>query len=93
MTKEQKVRIAAKMMEDALAYADDPDKGRAAGYTPRQIRVPGPAEIGRPRQARDGRSSYVAWLYGIAEKDLLPGTWRIDQGMGEGRISGKLVIF
>ncbi len=93
MTKEQKVRIAAKMMEGALEFADDPAKGQAAGYTPRQIRAPGPAEIGRPRQGGNGRSNYVAWLYGIAEKDLPPGTWRIEQSMGEGCMSGKLVIF
>lgn len=91
-TQEQKTAMQAKLEALAADYAADPKKGLNAGYQPEQVRGPGPAEIGRPRQMTDKRSNYAAWLYAVAQKDLSPGTWRIDEGMGDGPGTSSITI-
>lgn len=92
MTEQQKVGLQARLEAQAAAYAADPQKGLDAGYQPQQVPGFEPSEIGRPGRRTNMRSNHAAWLYGIAQKDLPSGTWRIDEGMGDGPGSSSLII-
>lgn len=93
LTEEQKIALQAKLEALAGEYAADPQKGREAGYQPEQVWHQEPEEHGGPKpRLRKRRSDYTAWLYGIAGKDLPPGTWRIDESAGDGPGSASLDI-
>lgn len=92
LTEQQKIDLQAKLEAQAAEYAADPQKGLNAGYRPEQVPSLEPAEIGRPRRKTNMRSTYAAWLYGVARKDLPPGIWRIEEGMGDGPGSSALII-
>ncbi|WP_043838408.1 hypothetical protein [Muricoccus aerilatus] len=89
LTKQQALAIGANIEARAAEYTNDPAKGYAAGYRPDPGLRMSVQEIGRPRQSGSSRSDYVAWLYGIAQKDLPADMWRIDEGMNR----SDLVIF
>lgn len=72
-------------MAKAADFASNPAKGYAAKYSPEQVweEDPGP-QVGLDRPPRHPtRSPYHAWLYGVARKDLPPGTWLITDGPEE----------
>lgn len=91
-SEEQKTALKDRLEALATRYFTSPEEGLSAGYSPERVRRPGPAEIGQPRRMMNRRSEYAAWLYGIARKDLPPGTWRIEEFLGEGPQSAFLMI-
>lgn len=60
------------------------DKGLAAGYHPVQEWGWTAPSIGQGRERIPLRYEYGAWLFGVAQKDLPPGSWRYNQVVGEG---------
>jgi hypothetical protein len=80
MLDSKKTALAAKMVAMAKEYAADPEKGINAGYRPR-LKYVKSQEIGSGNLIRSN-SDEEAWLQGIAEKDLKPGTWRLISGLG-----------
>lgn len=94
MTEAQKAELAAKVEARAAECFADPQKGLAAGYRPRRApRVPGQAEVGRPRQMMNAHSEYAGWLHSVAERDVPPGMrWRVNLALGEGPNSASLTI-
>lgn len=75
----------------AAAFEVDPEKGLAAGYRPVQEWGWTPTEMGQPREHVRIRSEYAAWLFGVAQKDLPDGSWRLQTAMGSGPQSAFLV--
>lgn len=92
LTDEQKTALQTQIEARAAQYVTEPSKGLAAGYQPEQVRTWGPSEVGRPRERMNRRSDYESWLYGVARKDLPPGTWRIQAVVGEGPSSAFLIV-
>ena len=84
MTRDEEIALCNKLKAKAALFVRDPAKGRAAGYQQDQRweRDPGP-QVGLDRlPVIPMRSDYVAWLYGVAQKDLGRRSWTIIEGEG-----------
>jgi hypothetical protein len=73
-------RLKAEVEAKAAAFAADPAKGHAAGYSPEHLYQQSP-EIGSNEQVKV-RSDLSAWMRGVARRDLSGWEWRVNDAPG-----------
>ncbi len=76
-----KLAALARLLEKHVAgkaaeFVADPSKGHMAGYAPEHS-VQAPQEIGSNARVQ-ARSDLVAWMFGVARRDLKAWEWTIE---------------
>ena len=71
--------LKAEVEAKAAEFLADPSKGRAQGYEPEHKY--GQSQTINSSERLKLRSDHVAWLYGVARRDLVGWRWQVDDGL------------